>query len=28
VEPTMAVPLDRYQADLAATQNEWVIDER
>lgn len=28
VEPTMVVPLDRYQADLAATQNEWVIDER
>jgi hypothetical protein len=28
VEPAMAVPLHQYQADLAATQNEWVIDER
>ncbi len=28
VEPAMAVSLDQYQSDLAATQNEWVIDEQ
>jgi hypothetical protein len=28
VEPAMAVSLDQYRSDLAATQDEWVIDEK
>ncbi len=27
VEPTRVVPLETYEADLAATQDQWIIDE-
>jgi hypothetical protein len=26
VEPAQVVPLDAYEADLAATQDQWIID--
>jgi hypothetical protein len=27
VEPAQVVPLEAYEADLAATQDQWIIDE-
>ena len=27
VEPAEVVPLETYEADLAATQDQWIIDE-
>jgi hypothetical protein len=28
VEPEAVVPLEQYQANLAATRDQWIIDER